>query len=79
VISFVWRPNSWEKHTLGTPLGHDCYKITLKITSKGKGKSGGMRVIRLVLAPSENIDIQQLPPEDKTGLFDLIGAISQRS
>ena len=33
---------------LGTPLGHDTYKIRLKITSKGKGKSGGARVISLV-------------------------------
>lgn len=29
----------------GTPLGHDCYKIRLAIASKGKGKSGGARVI----------------------------------
>jgi mRNA-degrading endonuclease RelE of RelBE toxin-antitoxin system len=29
----------------GTPLGHDCYKIRLSIASKGKGKSGGARVI----------------------------------
>ncbi len=27
----------------GTPLGKDCYKIRLKITSKGRGKSGGAR------------------------------------
>ena len=33
---------------LGTPLGHDAYKIRLKITSKGKGKSGGARVISFV-------------------------------
>jgi len=33
---------------LGTPLGKDTYKIRLKITSKGKGKSGGARVISLV-------------------------------
>jgi len=33
---------------LGTPLGQDTYKIRLKITSKGKGKSGGARVITLV-------------------------------
>jgi mRNA-degrading endonuclease RelE of RelBE toxin-antitoxin system len=33
---------------LGTPLGHNAYKIRLKITSKGKGKSGGARVISLV-------------------------------
>jgi mRNA-degrading endonuclease RelE of RelBE toxin-antitoxin system len=33
---------------LGTALGKDAYKIRLKITSKGKGKSGGARVISLV-------------------------------
>lgn len=32
----------------GTPLGKDAYKIRLKITSKGKGKSGGAKVISLV-------------------------------
>jgi len=31
--------------TQGTALGNDCYKIRLAITSKGKGKSGGARVI----------------------------------
>ena len=33
---------------LGTPLGHNAYKIRLKISSKGKGKSGGARIISLV-------------------------------
>lgn len=33
---------------LGTPLGKDAYKIRLKISSKGKGKSGGARVISLL-------------------------------
>jgi mRNA-degrading endonuclease RelE of RelBE toxin-antitoxin system len=33
---------------LGTPLGHDAYKIRLRIATKGKGKSGGARVISLV-------------------------------
>ncbi|WP_375578431.1 type II toxin-antitoxin system RelE/ParE family toxin [Marivirga tractuosa] len=32
----------------GTPLGNDCYKIRLGIKSKGKGKSGGARVITCV-------------------------------
>jgi mRNA-degrading endonuclease RelE of RelBE toxin-antitoxin system len=32
----------------GTPLGNHCYKIRLAITSKGKGKSGGARVITYV-------------------------------
>ena len=29
-------------------MGQDTYKIRLKITSKGKGKSGGARIISLV-------------------------------
>ena len=29
----------------GTLIGHNCYKIRLSISSKGKGKSGGARVI----------------------------------
>lgn len=33
---------------MGEPLGKNRYKIRLKITSKGKGKSGGGRVITLV-------------------------------
>ncbi|RKR81983.1 RelE toxin of RelEB toxin-antitoxin system [Mucilaginibacter gracilis] len=31
--------------TAGTPMGKGCYKIRLAIASKGKGKSGGARVI----------------------------------
>ena len=33
---------------LGTPLGNDYYKIRMAITSKGRGKSGGARVITFV-------------------------------
>ncbi|MEO6404496.1 MAG: addiction module toxin RelE, partial [Ferruginibacter sp.] len=33
---------------LGDPLGKDCYKIRLLIKSKGKGKSGGGRLINCV-------------------------------
>ena len=40
---------------MGTPLGHDCYKIRLSITSKGKGKSGGARVITHIQIIDENI------------------------
>lgn len=32
----------------GTPLGNNVYKIRLAITSKGKGRSGGARVISYV-------------------------------
>ena len=34
--------------TTGTPLGKNAYKVRLTITSKGKGKSGGARVITCV-------------------------------
>ncbi|MCE6990386.1 type II toxin-antitoxin system RelE/ParE family toxin [Dyadobacter sp. CY323] len=34
----------------GTPLGKSCFKIRLSIKSKGRGKSGGARVITCVFA-----------------------------
>lgn len=37
-----------ENPKLGTSLGNNTYKIRLRISSKGKGKSGGARVISLV-------------------------------
>ena len=38
---------------LGTDLGHGLRKVRMKITSKGKGKSGGARVITLTVLISE--------------------------
>jgi mRNA-degrading endonuclease RelE of RelBE toxin-antitoxin system len=32
----------------GIPLGNNCYKIRFSIASKGKGKSGGARIITCV-------------------------------
>lgn len=37
-----------EEPKQGQPLGKDCYKIRMSITSKDKGKSGGSRVITCV-------------------------------
>jgi len=34
-----------ENPQQGTAIGNNCYKIRLAIASKGKGKSGGARVI----------------------------------
>jgi len=34
-----------KEPTKGTSIGQNCYKIRLAITSKGKGKSGGARVL----------------------------------
>lgn len=44
-----------ENPTLGTPLGQDCYKIRLAIKSKGKGKSGGARIITYVVTDNEEV------------------------
>ena len=38
---------------LGTDLGHGLRKVRMKITAKGKGKSGGARVITLTVLISE--------------------------
>jgi len=37
-----------ENPTQGEALGKDCYKVRMAITSKGKGKSGGSRVITCI-------------------------------
>ena len=39
----------------GTPIGSNCYKIRLAISSKGKGKSGGARVITYLYLDAETI------------------------
>ncbi len=44
-----------ENPTLGTPIGNNCYKIRISISSKGKGKSGGGRVITMVIQASKAI------------------------
>ena len=41
--------------TTGTPLGHDLYKVRLAIASKGKGKSGGARVVTCVRIVQEKV------------------------
>ena len=40
---------------IGTSLGSDCFKIRMAISSKGKGKSGGARVITYVQVLNESI------------------------
>jgi hypothetical protein len=40
---------------MGIPIGNNFYKIRLVIQSKGKGKSGGARLITYVQVIHENI------------------------
>lgn len=44
-----------ENPTIGTPIVNNCYKIRLAISSKGKGKSGGARVITHVVIIEKTI------------------------
>jgi mRNA-degrading endonuclease RelE of RelBE toxin-antitoxin system len=39
----------------GVGLGYNCYKIRLAIASKGKGKSGGARVITHILVEASSV------------------------
>ena len=51
---------------IGTPLGNGAYKIRLAIKSKGKGKSGGARVITYVV--TEDKEVYLLTIYDKAEL-----------
>ena len=53
----------------GTPLGNNTYKIRLAIRSKGKGKSGGARVVTYFFA--FNREVYLLTIYDKSD-FDII-------
>jgi len=57
-----------SKPSLGTSLGNNVYKIRLKISSKGKGKSGGARVISYL----ETELIANLQIDDQETIINLI-------
>ena len=44
-----------ENPQQGTSLGNSCYKIRLSISSKGRGKSGGARIITYVFVKKETV------------------------
>jgi len=49
-----------QNPTLGTALGHNVYKIRMAISSKGKGKSGGARVISYIYVLNEQIYLMDI-------------------
>lgn len=49
-----------QNPTLGTALADNCYKIRLAIKSKGKGKSGGARVITYLFIENETVYLLSL-------------------
>ncbi|WP_435355451.1 type II toxin-antitoxin system RelE/ParE family toxin [Emticicia sp. SJ17W-69] len=57
--------------TQGTPLGKNCYKIRLAIESKGKGKSGGARIITAVFSVQEKVVLLSIyDKSDKENITD---------
>lgn len=44
-----------KKPQQGTSLGRNCYKIRLSIASKGKGKSGGARLITNIVVSKSTV------------------------
>jgi len=56
---------------LGTPIGKNCYKIRLSIASKGKGKSGGARVITHLIISVDNETLYLLKIYDKSDLDNI--------
>ena len=53
----------------GTPLGRDCYKIRMAITSKNRGKSGGARIITNVHVVGETVYLLSIyDKSDKSNL-----------
>lgn len=58
-----------ENPIQGVSLGQNCYKIRFAIKSKGKGKSGGARMITLVVQSLARVSI--LSVYDKSQKEDL--------
>jgi len=44
-----------ENPEKGTPMGDNCFKIRLAVASKGRGKSGGARVITHIYIENETV------------------------
>jgi mRNA-degrading endonuclease RelE of RelBE toxin-antitoxin system len=57
---------------IGVAIGHHCYKIRLAVSSKGKGKSGGARVISHLQISKEKVYLLSI--YDKSELSTLTDA-----
>ena len=68
IFSLDLRANAQQ----GVPLGARLYKVRMAIAAKGKGKSGGARVITYrLLATQEHIEITLLTIYDKNEIDNL--------
>ncbi len=60
-----------QKPEQGTSLGNNCYKIRMAVGSKGKGKSGGARVITNFVVSESTVFLIAI--YDKSEKEDLTG------
>jgi mRNA-degrading endonuclease RelE of RelBE toxin-antitoxin system len=60
----------------GEPLGRDCYKVRVAIASKGKGKSGGGRVITCVKVTAGKVTLLSI--YDKSEQEDIEDGLLRR-
>jgi mRNA-degrading endonuclease RelE of RelBE toxin-antitoxin system len=68
-----------DNPNLGTSIGNDCYKIRLSVSSKGRGKSGGARIItfvRFVKGTVYLIDIYDKSDKSNISEKEIIGLIT---
>lgn len=56
-----------EKPDIGKPLGNNFYKVRLAINSKGKGKSGGARVITYIQIVDSTIYLTSIYDKSEKG------------
>ena len=56
-----------ENPTTGILIGNNCYKIRLAIASKGKGKSGGARVITYVFIDNTTVFLLSIYDKSEQG------------
>lgn len=72
-----------ENPLMGVPIGKDCYKIRIAISSKGRGKSGGARLITYIQIVRSSVFLVEIyDKSEQTTLTDkevrmLIDAINE--
>ncbi|MCL1957313.1 MAG: type II toxin-antitoxin system RelE/ParE family toxin [Fibromonadales bacterium] len=60
-----------KEPSMGTPLGKNCFKVRLSITSKNKGKSGGARIITHFIVNESNVYLLSIyDKSDKSSITD---------
>jgi len=60
-----------KEPSIGTPLGKNCFKVRLSVTSKNKGKSGGTRVITHFIVNESNVYLLSIyDKSDKSSITD---------